>query len=55
MQNYNSKNSTINLKCPRLFINAVYNAQDNHKSCIIRLGQSIIFRATFLLKFCMKT
>lgn len=55
MQNYNSKNSTMNDKCPRLFINAVYNAQDNHKSCIIRLGQGIILRATFLLKFCMNT
>jgi hypothetical protein len=24
----------MNHKCPRLFINAVSNAQDNHKSCI---------------------
>jgi hypothetical protein len=49
MQNYNSKTSKMNYTCPRLIINAVYNAQDNHKSCIIRLGQGIILRATFLL------
>jgi hypothetical protein len=53
MQYYNSKNSMMNHKCPWLFINAVYNAKVNHKSCIIRLGQGIILRATFLLKFCM--
>jgi hypothetical protein len=59
-QHVKRKNSRMNHKCPRLFINAVSNAEKNHKFCIAggvnKTGPGYHFESCILLmKFCTKT
>jgi hypothetical protein len=55
VQNYNSKNSRMNHKCPRLFTNAVSNAEDNHKLCTAsganKSGPGYHFESCIFLKW----